>query len=223
MEHHMKRLDKAEIDKLISLVNSARPDLDALEKLGMKSLSHIGHLYVMDYVTLKELSGFWGICRNGVRRRLKDKVKSKSQRIWKIVKKSQKAEIKLSPKDAFPDDVGEYINFLKWRSENKTDNSISVSEAASILGVSRSTIYRYIKTGELHTCGDDVKRIMRFSFLMLVEREMLETEIKLNILKKYIQTYRGNSNIPAETPGTSFVDHNTPDGTHVPLSVKRDT
>lgn len=202
MEHHMKRLDKAEIEKLISLVNRVRPDLDALEKLGMKSLSNIGHLYVMDYVTLKELSGFWGICRNGVRRRLKDKIKLPS-RIQKVVEKSQKAEIKLSPQVAFPDDVGEYINFLNWRSVHKKDHSISVSEAASILGVSRSTVYRYIKNGELHTCGDDDKRIMKFSFFMLVQREILETEVKLNMLKKFIKTHRENSNIPEETPDPS--------------------
>jgi len=201
MEHHMKPLERSEVNKLIEYVNRDSPDLDALEKLEMISLSHIGHLYVLDNVTLRELSDFWGISKNGVRNRLKEKVKSKSW-FFKLAEKSENAKIKLCPNEIFPD-IGEYINFLKWRSVCKKGSSISVIEAAHILGTSKHSVYRYIKKGELYTCGTDETMIMRISFTALVQKLILETEIKLHFLKEYIhKTYKeanaqkGNGTFP---------------------------
>ena len=135
MYHHMKPLDKKEIDKLLRQIKKDRPDLHTLEKNEMASLSHIGHLYVLDQLSIKELSEFWGISKNGVRKRLKEKVKSKSW-LFKLADKSENAKIKLCPGDAFPD-IGEYINFLKWRSVCKKGKSISILERGNILGISK--------------------------------------------------------------------------------------
>jgi hypothetical protein len=221
MDHYMKPLDKKEIDKILRQIRRERPDLDTLEKNEMVSLSHIGHLYVLDNVTLKELSAFWGISKNAVRKRLKEKVISKSW-FFKIAEKSQKAEIKLCPSEAFPD-IGEYINFLKWRSACKKETSISITEVVAILGISKPTVYRYIRIGELHVCGTDGNRIMRFSFNLLVQKTILETEIKLNIMKDYIHRKRRNSNVPDQPSVPSLVKCDTLNGTLVPSLVKRDT
>jgi Fic family protein len=190
----MKQLDKKEIDKLFKQINKDRPDLHTLEKNQMASLSHIGHLYVLDNVTLKELSEFWHISKNGVRKRLKEKVKSKSW-LFKLAEKNSKAEIQLCPSDAFPD-ISEYINFLNWRSECRQEESIPIAEVVAILGISKPTVYRYIRIGELHVCDADKNRIMRFSFNMLVQKMILETEFKLHMMKDYINKHRRNLSVP---------------------------
>ncbi len=204
MYHHMKPLDKKEIDKLFRQIKKDRPDLHTLEKNEMASLSHIGHLYVLDNVTLKELSEFWGISKNGVRKRLKEKVKSKSW-FFKLADKNENAMIKLCPGDAFPD-IGEYVNFLKWRSICKKEKSISIAEVANVLGISKRTVYRYIKSGELHACGADETMIMRFSFNAFVQKIILETEIKLILMKNYIQKNQREFNIPEGSSGSCFCD-----------------
>jgi hypothetical protein len=217
MEHYMKPLDKKEVDKLIRHVNKVRPDLDALEKSEMASLSHIGHLYVLDNVTLKELSDFWGISKNGVRNRLKEKVKSKSW-FFKLADKSENAKIRLCPNDVFSD-IGEYINFLKWRSVCKKGNSISIIEAAMILGIHKTTIYRYIKSGELHACGTDETMIMRFSFNAFVLKTILETEIKLNVMKDHIQKNKIKIGTSGGLQVPAFVAPATKSGSPVPTFV----
>jgi len=192
MSHHVKTLSKEEIDKLYRYIKKGIPDLHALEENEMATLSHIGYLYVLDSITIKELSGFWGISKNSVRKRLKAKIKAKS-RLLKRANKCQRALIKLTPGDAFPD-IEDYVNFLNWRSEFKQEDGIAIPEAAMILGIHRATIYRYINNGELHTCGADENKIMRFSFNVLVQKIILETEIKLNVLRDYIFRQRRSLN-----------------------------
>jgi predicted DNA-binding protein YlxM (UPF0122 family) len=221
LDHYMKPLDKKEIDKILRQIGKDRPDLDTLEKNEMASLSHIGHLYVLDNVTLKELSEFWGISKNGVRNRLKEKVKSKSW-LFKLADKSENAKIKLCPSDAFPD-IGEYINFLKWRSVCRKEKSISISEAVAVLGISKRTVYRYIKNGDLHACGTDETMIMRFSFNTLVQKTILETEIKLKTMKDHIHKYQRDISIHKTTHVPAFATHDTKPGSHVPAFATHDT
>ena len=93
-----------------------------------------------------------------------------------------------------------------------------------ILGIHKSSIYRYMQNGELHVCGTDQNRIMRLSFNALVQKIIMETEIKLRVMKNYISKNQDNFNVMAAARRVpDSVACETKIGTRVPDSVARET
>lgn len=184
MYHHIEALEKDEIQKLIGFVGDNSVDLDTLRKEGINSLSHIGHLYLIDNIYVKELSGFWRISRQAVTKKLRERIKGKS---WLYKLTYKKKIIELCPKDIFLD-IEEYINFLEWRSEVRKDKieCISVKDAARILGTTEQTIYNYIKSRKIECYLGDKNKILKSSFILFLYNYINETRTRLGMLQKYI-------------------------------------